>query len=102
MKQRTFETPVEIEATRANLDGDPLESVTYTAARLKRAFPGFFFLFGRSYEFTYESGAKVVLKRNDDRMYSGKLEPGFVGLEFAPLGPKSKVVHRVIKIVELE
>jgi hypothetical protein len=103
MKFRVFDTPVEIEATRANLNGDPLESITYTEARLKKAFPGFFFLFKRHYAFTYENGVSIVFKRNDDRIYSGKLEPGFEGIEFCPLGPKQNVViHKVIKIEELE
>lgn len=102
MKQITFETPVEIEATRANLTGDPLESVSYECARLKKQLPvRFLFLFGRWYEFTYESGAKVRVKRNNTRLYSGKLEEGFTGIEFAPKGPKSKVVHRVVSIEEL-
>lgn len=103
MKQRTFNTPVELEAIRANLYGDPLESVTYMAAAANKAFPKFFFLFGKWYEFTYESGAKVRLKRNNERLYSGKLEPGFEGVEFAPKGPKSKVVmHKIVAIQEID
>lgn len=101
MKQRTFDPPIELEANRANLNNDPLESVTYQAPKLKKAFPGFFFLFKRYYKFTYESGAEVILKRNFDRMYSGQLPVDFKGLEFAPKGPKSKVVHKIVKIEEL-
>lgn len=100
MKQRLFETPVELEATRGNVDGDPLESVTYTQARVKKAFPGFFFLFGRMYEFTYENGIKITLKRNNERLYSGQLDPS-TNLEFAPKGYKSVVVHRIKAIREL-
>lgn len=103
MKQRLFDPPIELEATRANLNGDPLESITYTEARLKKAFPGFFFLFKRHYAITYENGITIVFKRNNDRIYSGKLEPGFQGIEFCPFGPKTKVViHKIIKIEEIE
>lgn len=92
---------MELEASRGNVDGDPFESITYTEARANDAFPKFFFLFGKWYEFTYENGAKVRLKRNNERLYSGKIQFE-TGLEYVPKGPKSSVVvHKIVSIREI-
>lgn len=86
-----------IQPTRANLYGDPYESITYTKSRVKKAFPDVFLQHGSHYEFTYSSGSKVIFKCNSGRLYSGKL----IGydLPFVELGPNpEKVFHHVISV----
>ena len=85
-----------IEATRPG-QKDPLESITYTASRVREAFPNMSFQFKSVYEFLYEDGQKILFQLNSGRFYSGRLTG--INMEFVQKGPNPpKVFHKVIDI----
>jgi ATP-dependent DNA helicase PIF1 len=90
--------PKTIEATRPS-KGDPVESITYTLARAKEAFPGVHFEFKKNYLITYLEGQQVTFKVNTGRLYSGKLEN--VLLPFVDPATKAKVFHKVVSVEEV-
>lgn len=90
--------PIIIQAIRANFQGDPLNSITYTLERVKKAFPDTFFQYKKVYEFTYKDGQKVQFIYNKGRLYSKKLG-SHIKMMFVKKGPNpDSVFHEIISV----